>query len=149
MISLRAGARDLVWVGLFGCTVVACDRPAGDADPGTKGPSLVASFPAAGQAQIAADDRLSQMLHDFQSYLDEVRGDLAASGVQLYEWYAPELRLHEGSTTIAFDTRAESSQVTYYFIAPGRIPCVLRGIRTDKELLSTAEECFELDMRRE
>jgi hypothetical protein len=89
------------------------------------------------------------MLHDFQGYLDEVRDDLAGSGVQLYEWYAPELRLQEGSTTIAFDTPAESLQVTYYFIEPGRIPCVLRGMRTDKELLSTAEECFELDMRRE
>jgi len=149
MISLRAGTRGLVWTCLFGCAVGACDRPASDAGPRSGGPALVASFPSAGQAQIAADDRLSQMLHDFQSHLDEVRDELAGSGVQVYEWYAPELRLQQGSTTIAFDTRAESPQVTYYFIEPGRIPCVLRGIRTDKELLSTAEECFERDMRRE
>jgi hypothetical protein len=149
MIDLWAGARGLVWVGLFGCAVVACDRPTHDAGPGREGPALVASFPSAGQAQIAVDDRLSRMLHDFQSHLDKVRDELAGSGVQLYEWYAPELRLQEGSTTIAFDTPVESLQVTYYFIEPGRIPCVLRGIRTDKELLSTAEECFELDMRRE
>jgi hypothetical protein len=88
------------------------------------------------------------MLHDFQSHLDQVRDDLASSGVQLYEWYSPELRLQEGSTTVGFDTPAESIQVTYYFIEPGRIPCVLRGVRTDKELLSTAEDCFGLDLNR-
>ncbi|NNG17672.1 MAG: hypothetical protein HKM89_14440 [Gemmatimonadales bacterium] len=149
MIGQRACRRGFVWVGLVGCAVVACDRPQGDAAPGSEGPALVASFPAAAQARIAADDRLSQMLHDFQSHLDQVRDDLAGSGVQLYEWYSPELRLQEGSTTIAFDTPAESIQVTYYFIEPGRIPCVLRGVRTDKELLSTAEECFGLDMNRQ
>jgi len=149
MIDLRAGARGLVRVGLFGCAVVACDRPARDADPGRQGPTLVATFPAAGQAQIVADDRLSRMLHDFQSHLDEIRDDLAGSGIQLYEWYSPELRLQEGSTTITFDMPAESLQVTYYFIEPGRVPCVLRGIRTDKELLRTSEECFELTLKRQ
>lgn len=149
MIGLVAGGQRLAWIGLLASTLVACDRPARDTSAGGGGPALVASFPAAPPAQIAADDRLSKMLHDFQSYLDEVRGDLAGSGVQLYEWYAPELRLQEGPTTIVFAAPAESLQVTYYFIEPGRIPCVLRGVRTDKELLRTAEECFSLDAKKE
>lgn len=146
MLGLRREGRGFVWVGLVGCALVACERSADGEHTRVRGPTLVASFPATAQAQIASDDRLSQMLHDFQSHLDEIRDDLTGAGVQLYEWYAPELRLHTGPTPVSFDTPAESLQVTYYFIEPGRLPCVLRGVQTDTELLSAARECFGLDL---
>ncbi len=139
---------------LVGLAAIACDRPAGGGDAvhgeaGSGRPALVAAFPAA-SGRPGTDDELSRQLHDFQAYLDRVRGDLSEAGVQLLEWYAPEVRLRMGDSVVrVVDPEATDSslgEITYYFVEPWRISCVLRGVQTDTVLRRAAEECFGISL---
>ncbi len=96
--------------------------------------------------QVEADEPSGRLLHDFQSHLDEARSELASGGVALYEWYAPELRLASESGTAVYTIAPDTVQVMYYFVEPGRAPCILRGVRTAAELLRAAADCFDLDL---
>jgi len=132
---------------LLVCATGGCGQSARDARKVTvSGPILVAAFPPVSQHGVDADEPSGRLLHDFQAPLDEVRRELASGGVALYEWYAPELRLASESGTAVYTIAPDTAQVMYYFVEPGRGPCILRGVRTAAELLRTAEACFDLEL---
>lgn len=111
-----------------------------------RGPTVVAAFPAVSNDQVETDQQAGRLLHDFQSHLDGARGELTRAGIALYEWYAPELRLASESGTAVYTIAPDTVQVMYYFVEPGRAPCILRGVRTAAELLRAAADCFDLDL---
>ncbi|TFG53311.1 MAG: hypothetical protein E4H37_03550 [Gemmatimonadales bacterium] len=132
---------------LVASAIGGCGPSTRDArDVAVRGPILVAAFPPMSQNQVEADEPSGRLLHDFQAYLDEVRSELASGGVALYEWYAPELRLASESGTAVYTIAPDTVQVMYYFVEPGRAPCILRGVRTAAELLRAAADCFDLDL---
>lgn len=132
---------------LLACAVGGCGQSARDSGKVTVGgPILVAAFPPVSQHRVETDELSGRLLHDFQAHLDEVRSELASGGVALYEWYAPELRLARDSGTVVYTIAPDTAQAMYYFVQPGRAPCILRGVRTAAELLRTAETCFDLGL---
>jgi len=134
---------------LLAGAVGGCGQSSRDArDVSVRGPTVVAAFPPVSTDQLEMDEQAGRLLHDFQSHLDGARGELTRAGIALYEWYAPELRLESESGTAAYAAppTADTARVMYYFIEPGRAPCILRGVRTSAELLRAAADCFGLDL---
>jgi len=142
-IMFRAGLAALLLASAIG----GCGQTTRDGrGVAVRGPTVVAAFPAVSNDQLETDEQAGRLLHDFQSHLDGARGELTRAGIALYEWYAPELRLESESGTAAYAAPPHSVQVMYYFVEPGRAPCILRGVRTTAELLRAAADCFDLDL---
>lgn len=88
----------------------------------------------------AADS--NEALSDFQFYGRQVLKPLAKIGVDYKEIYASRFVVRLGDTPTTF---RPAKGVGYYFVAPGKKPCVEYGVMTDSDLLHAAHNCFGLE----
>lgn len=146
----------LVW--LAPSALLACSRPAsppaeraaGEAAPAAtprdstwvevRGPTLVAFWPARAQAALDSGGDDATALDDFGYHLASADSALRALGFRIVGVEGRRFHLVSGGWAAAFAVPADSADVGYYMIAPGRAPAVSYGVRTDDDLVATARQ---------
>jgi hypothetical protein len=106
-------------------------------------PTILAFFEPASRTppkEDAADS--NEALADFQFYGRQVLKPLAKIGVDYKEIYGSRFVVRLGDAPTTF---RPAKGIGYYFIAPGKKPCVEYGVMTDSDLLDAAHNCFGMN----
>jgi hypothetical protein len=112
-------------------------------DSGTvlvQGPTLVAFYPTATQAQVDSSEELATVFDDFSHHLSTAADSLRALGITITVRPAGLIQLLEGSRRREFIPASDSADVGYLFLAPGRAHRVHYGVMTNSELVDRARE---------
>jgi len=110
-----------------------------------EGRTVVAFFPPANKPELEKDPDLNEALADFQVYAKRVREPLKRAGVEFHALYAHSFKVRLGRTVTTF--RTTKADVGYYFVVPGKKPRIEYGVKTDADLLRTANEYFGISSR--
>ena len=104
------------------------------------GPTVVAFFLPATDAELRKSPDINESLSDFESYSGLVREPLAKRGITFKEVYADRFTLRQGKVTTMFGTK--TMKVGYCLATPGKEPYVQSGVLTDADLLRLADKYF-------
>lgn len=104
--------------------------------------TIVAFFPRVTQADLDSDEDTNEALSDFQFYSGSVRASLQKAGIDFLDADSPSFRVRIGTKIQTF--HAGKVLIGYYFTAPGRLPHVEYGVRTDTDLLDAARKYFRI-----
>jgi hypothetical protein len=154
------------YVAVLALTIVACrgatsgsarKATAGASAPGVtadstvvpiSGPTFIAFYPTATQAQIDSDADLATTLDDFSYYLSIVQDSLQTMGFTVVEHPHGPLFVRESGATRQVGLPTDSADIGYVLLAPGRVDRVSYGVMTNSELLAQAREFLQLDTAR-
>ena len=106
-------------------------------------PTIIAFYSPNKLAKEDAPDE-NEVRADFQLYTGQAKPPLQKMGVALLDTAARTFRIRNGDQTTTF--RA-SSNVGYYFIAPGKEPRIEYEVMTDVDLVQAAREYFQLKFK--
>lgn len=104
------------------------------------GPTIVAFFVPATDAELRKEPDTNEALSDFQFYAGQVREPLTTRGITFKEVYADAFTLRQGKVTTMYALR--KMKVGYCLVAPSKEPYVQSGVLTDADLLQLADKYF-------
>jgi hypothetical protein len=98
-------------------------------------PVVIANI-AYAQADVDADTNqgIIEVVGDFDTYLHPIADSLQRLGVGLESANARVIRVHVGAAWYTFSFITPGGRVGYVLAAPGRVPQLLTGVRTDFDL---------------
>ena len=103
-----------------------------------RGPTLIAFYPNAPQAQVDSSEELSTVLDDFSFHLSTARDSLAAQGFTTVERPGRLFTVVEGTQARTIAAALDSADVGYVFVAPGRRDRFYYGVMTNSDLIEMA-----------
>ena len=122
-------------------TVLVVDFGADTGDVLVRGPTLIAFEPRVTQAQVDSSEELATVIGDFEHYLQEASDSLHTLGVALVQRPTGPIRLVESgardSVVRRFVPDADSANVGYVLVAPGRPERAYYGVDTDAGIVAT------------